>query len=133
MSWPGETPNPGMRVLLADDDPMVRRAMSFVLERLGYRVTAVENGTRAWEEASQARHDVVLMDYDMPELDGAQAAQRILEGEVRPWIIGMSGRGEAEFHFRAAGVTDFLAKPFEVAALHAMLKNAPSGSGSGRA
>jgi CheY-like chemotaxis protein len=67
------------------------------------------------------------MDYDMPELDGAQAAQRILEGAVRPWIIGMSGRGEAEYHFRAAGVTDFLAKPFEIATLQAMLKNTPAG------
>ena len=81
MSWPGETPNPGMRVLLADDDPMVRRAMSFVLERLGYRVTAVENGTRAWEEASQARHDVVIALFGWLDCDSVGA--RNCEGRAR--------------------------------------------------
>ncbi len=99
---------------------MNQRLALRLLEKLGYRADVVANGLEAVEAVGRQEYDLVLMDVQMPEMDGVQATQQILErwadGE-RPWIVAMTAevmRGDRE-GFLAAGMNDYVAKPIRPA------------------
>ena len=99
---------------------MNQRLALRLLEKLGYRADVVANGLEAVEAVERQEYDLVLMDVQMPEMDGVQATQQILErwadGE-RPWIVAMTAevmRGDRE-GFLAAGMNDYVAKPIRPA------------------
>ena len=71
----------GRRVLLAEDNPVNREVASSMLEQLGCQVVAVEHGRDAVTETERARFDVVVMDCQMPEMDGFSATRAIRDGE----------------------------------------------------
>ena len=87
-----------------------------LLERLGYRADVASNGLEAIEALERRPYDVVLMDVQMPELDGLDASRRICErwpAETRPRIIAMTANAlpeDREACF-AAGMDDYVAKP----------------------
>jgi CheY-like chemotaxis protein/HPt (histidine-containing phosphotransfer) domain-containing protein len=120
-----------LRILVAEDNVVNQRLALRLLEKLGYRADVVANGLEAVEAAGRQPYDLVLMDVQMPEMDGVQATQRILErrrGGDRPWIVAMTAevmRGDRE-GFLAAGMNDYVAKPIRPQELIAAIARAPS-------
>jgi len=110
-------PAPGENVLVAEDNPVNRRLLLYMLEELGFKAVVVGDGARAIMEHARGRYRLVLMDCQMPVMDGyaAVAAIRAREGEARhtPVIAltadAMNGTRE---RCLAAGMDDYLSKPF---------------------
>lgn len=105
---------PRVRVLIAEDDTIVRLELRTVLEAHGLPVCGeARDGLEAVELAGRLSPDVIVMDVKMPQLDGIEAARRILVDRSVA-IVMLTGFGEDELVERAveAGVFGFLAKPF---------------------
>ncbi|MBP7148476.1 MAG: response regulator [Acidobacteria bacterium] len=117
--------NRRFRVLLAEDNPINQKVALRMLEKMGYRVEVVASGCQALAAVARKPFDLVLMDCQMPEMDGYEATQRIRElsgPAARIPIIAVTANAMAGDRERclAAGMDDYLAKPFnprEVAAL----------------
>ncbi|MFM8319925.1 MAG: response regulator, partial [Chloroflexota bacterium] len=120
---------PGLSILLAEDDPLNRQALTLRLERLGYKVEAVANGLAVIQAIAEGRYDIVFMDYQMPELDGLFATRYIRENyapDRQPFIIGLTAdaRQEAREALLAAGANLYLTKPVKGEDLARVLKQA---------
>jgi CheY-like chemotaxis protein len=115
-----------LRILVAEDNPVNQRVAVAMLERLGQRVEVAGNGQEAVEAVKRFAYDLVLMDVQMPELDGYEATRLIRalpERAGRLPIIAMTAnalKGDAQ-KCLAAGMDDYLAKPVSTDALTAML------------
>ncbi len=111
-----------IRVLLAEDNPVNQRVMIALLAKSGVRVDVAGNGVEAIEAVRSRPYDLILMDIQMPELDGVQAARRIreLEGEMGHIpIIAVTAhamKGDREKYLQA-GMNDYLPKPINRAEL----------------
>jgi GAF domain-containing protein/CheY-like chemotaxis protein/HPt (histidine-containing phosphotransfer) domain-containing protein len=120
-----------LRILVAEDNVVNQRLALRLLEKLGYRADVVANGLEAVEAVRRQPYDLVLMDVQMPEMDGVQATQQILERWAdgdRPWIVAMTAevmRGDRE-GFLAAGMNDYVAKPIRPQELIAAIARTPS-------
>ena len=104
-----------IRVLLAEDDYLVLMSLRLSLENLGYEVVAeATDGLQAVEQALQKKPDLILMDINMPYLDGIEALKKINEKYVAPSII-ITGYSESKLVKRAleAGVFGYLVKPVD--------------------
>jgi CheY-like chemotaxis protein len=120
-----------LRILVTEDNVVNQRLALRLLEKLGYRADVAANGLEALEALERQRYDLVLMDVQMPEMDGVEATRHILErwtdGE-RPWIVAMTAevmRGDRE-GFLAAGMNDYVAKPIRLQELVAAITRTPS-------
>jgi signal transduction histidine kinase/CheY-like chemotaxis protein/HPt (histidine-containing phosphotransfer) domain-containing protein len=118
-----------LRVLLAEDNLVNQRVAVLLLERLGHRTDVVANGLEAVQAVTDTPYDVVLMDVQMPELDGIGATDRIraeISPERQPRIIAMTASAFAEDRQRCldAGMDDFLSKPVRREELAAALGRA---------
>jgi PAS domain S-box-containing protein len=118
-----------LRVLVAEDNPVNRRVATLLLQRLGYRATTVGNGLEALAALELADYDAILMDVEMPEIDGCEATRRIRaqrQAPARPWIIALTAGAMPEDREKAlaAGMNDFLTKPVRTDALSAALVRA---------
>jgi CheY-like chemotaxis protein len=88
-----------------------------VLSKLGYEAALAENGHEVIEMASQQRYGVILMDVQMPEMDGLEASSMIRRGmEVQPVIIAMTANAtkEDKDECMKCGMDDFLSKPVKL-------------------
>ncbi|NHZ48162.1 ATP-binding protein, partial [Nitratidesulfovibrio liaohensis] len=118
-----------LRVLVAEDDLINRLTVQRMLEREGHRAVCVENGADAVRAAGEAEYDLILMDIQMPEMDGTEAARRISDlahstGRARPPIVALTAhalRGDRE-RFLASGMDDYIAKPLERDVLRRVLQ-----------
>ena len=119
-------PLPAALVLVADDHPINREVAVELLHRFGVAVEAVENGREAVDRARERRYDAILMDVQMPELDGLQATRaiRALPGYERVPILAMTANAFEEDRRACleAGMDDFVAKPVDPFALRATLE-----------
>ena len=128
----------GARVLLAEDDSASAFAASAQLEAMGCRVLAVRDGREALDALGRETFDVVLMDVQMPRMDGVEATAAIRRGEIGGHladipIIAMTAYamdGDREMLLEA-GMTDYLAKPVEMDGLQAALDRALAAPGKG--
>ncbi len=106
-----------LQILVADDDPINRQIAQRLLERLGHRVRTVADGAAVVEAWRHGLDDVILMDLEMPGLDGIEATREIRRapGSRRPWIIAVSAHGAAERRASSlgAGMDDYLEKPLQ--------------------
>jgi two-component system response regulator MprA len=112
-------------VLVVDDDPSLRRALSRALELQGYGVELAEDGLQAVEffDEESAAPDVVLLDVLMPNLDGL-AACRLIRAKSRVPILMLTARSAVDDRVEGleAGADDYLAKPFAVVELVARVR-----------
>jgi CheY-like chemotaxis protein len=125
----GKPATSSLRILLAEDNAVNQKVALRLLDRLGYRADVASNGLEALEALARQPFDVVLMDVQMPELDGLDASRRIRERwpeETRPRIIAMTANAMPEDRAAciAAGMDDYLAKPIRPNELGAALSRA---------
>ncbi len=116
---PGIAARHPLRILLAEDNVVNQKLAMRLLQQMGYRADLASNGIEAIECVERQTYDVVLMDVQMPELDGLEASRRITArwkpGE-RPRIVAMTAnamQGDRE-ECLAAGMDDYLTKPIRV-------------------
>ncbi len=119
-----------LRILVAEDNLVNQKVVLALLTRLGHSADVASNGVEALNALEQHPYDVVLMDVQMPELDGLDASRRIREQwapESRPYIIALTANALPEDREAclAAGMNDYLAKPIREAELAAALSLAP--------
>jgi signal transduction histidine kinase/CheY-like chemotaxis protein len=115
-----------LRILLAEDNTVNQKVAVRILERLGYRPDAVSNGLEVLQALRRQTYDIVLMDVQMPEMNGLDATSHIIADleANRPWIIALTAGAMKENHDEclAAGVDDFLTKPINVQELQESLE-----------
>jgi CheY-like chemotaxis protein/HPt (histidine-containing phosphotransfer) domain-containing protein len=114
---------------LAEDNTVNQKVALRLLDQLGYRAEVASNGREALEALERQPYDVVLMDVQMPELDGLDASRRICArwpADVRPRIIAMTANAMPEDREAcfAAGMDDYVAKPIRPNELAAALSRA---------
>ena len=120
-------------ILLAEDNPINRKLVVEMLSRAGYPVETVENGRQAVDAVRQSRFRLVLMDVQMPEMDGFEATQVIREDEgdgAHTPIIAMTAhamKGDRE-RCLAAGMDDYLSKPLQSRELLAAIERWSQGA-----
>jgi PAS domain S-box-containing protein len=110
-----------LRILIAEDVAVNQQMLRMMLKRLGYQADVAGNGLEALQALERQKYDLVLMDVQMPEMDGLECSQQILkryEGS-RPRIVALTANATQQDadQCRAAGMDDFLSKPVRVAEL----------------
>jgi len=119
-----------LRILLAEDNVVNQRLALRLLQQMGYRADLASNGLEAIECVARQTYDVVLMDVQMPEMDGFEASRQITAkwpAGQRPRIIAMTAnamQGDREMCL-AAGMDDYVSKPIRVDELVAALMSVP--------
>ena len=125
----------GFRVLAAEDNRVNQLVLRTLLGQIGVEPTIVENGAEALQAWEQGDYDLILMDVQMPVMDGASATEAIRNREAasgRPATPIVALTANAMSHqvaaYRAAGMDGFLAKPLEIAALFKTIQSVAEGA-----
>ncbi len=131
---PGAATEPAIRLLLAEDNMVNQKVALALLRKMGLAADVVTNGVELLEAVAVQVYDVILMDCQMPELDGYEATRRLRREEGdgtyggRPphYVVALTANAMAgdEERCRAAGMDDFVTKPIEAMALEAALRRA---------
>jgi len=123
-----------MRILLADDDPQILRALRITLSARGYDVTTASDGRAAVDAATKVHPDLVVLDLGMPGLTGIEVIEA-LRGWTQVPILVVSGRSESRDKVDAldAGADDYVTKPFAadelLARIRALTRRTPEPGG----
>ena len=112
------------RILIADDSQCIRELMDAILSSCGYSVTITVDGQAAWEELASCQPDLILLDIEMPRIDGCEVCRRIKSQPKTQNIpvILISGRQDAADLARGAGADAFLNKPFSISDLRGQVE-----------
>jgi CheY-like chemotaxis protein len=132
---PEGLPPSELRVLLAEDNRINQQVALRLLQKVGYTADVVNNGREAVEAVREKTYDVILMDLEMPEMDGLTATQVISDEweqlslqrhqtRTRPWIIALTAYATQEDRDRCrrAGMNGYLTKPIRIAELERALQ-----------
>jgi signal transduction histidine kinase/DNA-binding response OmpR family regulator len=119
-----------LRILLAEDNVVNQKLALRLLQQMGYRADLASNGLEAVESVARQPYDLVLMDVQMPEMDGLEASREINRRwpQERPRIVAMTAnamQGDRE-ECLAAGMDDYLTKPIRVEELLQTLRRCPA-------
>ncbi|MCP4542638.1 MAG: response regulator [Chloroflexi bacterium] len=122
-----------LRILLTEDNAVNQKLALRLLDRMGYRADVAGNGLEAVEAMQRQPYDVVLMDVQMPEMDGLEATRRIrgeIDADQQPHIIAMTASAMREDRERclSAGMDDYVSKPVRVEELVAALNRCRPGT-----
>jgi two-component system nitrogen regulation response regulator NtrX len=116
------------RVLIVDDEPLIRQSLAGVLQDEGYQTHTVETGEQALAELTRQSFELVLLDVWLPGIDGLETLRQIqaLPPTVRPVVVIVSGHGTIETAVRATrlGAFDFIEKPLTIDKVAVVVKNA---------
>ena len=118
-----------LRILLVEDNLVNQKIVLKLLERLGYKIDLATNGLEAINALNRQSYDIVLMDIQMPEMDGVEATQRIRETlpqKQQPYIVAMTAhalKGDRE-KYLSQGMDDYISKPISIKEVIAALKRA---------
>ena len=114
----------GAHVLVVDDDPQLREALSRALELDGYDVSTASNGAKALDAISSSRPDVMVLDVMMPYVGGLDVCRTLRDRKDRLPILVLTARDEVGDRVAGldAGADDYLAKPFALQELQARLR-----------
>lgn len=108
-----------LRILLAEDNLINQKVALRILSRLGYQADVANNGLEVLQQLQQQTYDVILMDIQMPEMDGEEATRHILAKwpkDQRPQIIALTAhalQGDRE-HYLANGMDNYISKPIRI-------------------
>jgi CheY-like chemotaxis protein len=120
-----------LKILLAEDNAFNQKLATHLLEQMGYQADLAANGLEAIQSLERQHYDVILMDVQMPEMDGLEATRRICARwprDTRPQIIAMTAnamQGDREMCLQV-GMDDYISKPIRVTELAAALERAAS-------
>lgn len=125
---------PSLRILLVEDNPMNVQVATRFLAHLGQAPDVAQDGSVAVTRASEKRYDLILMDMQMPEMDGIEAARRIRAGggpSAATRIIAMTANASDDDREQCmrAGMDGFQSKPITIAQLHRLLSDAAAAAG----
>ncbi len=113
------------RILMAEDNPINQRVGKLILQRAGYSIDLAGNGREAMEAHRAHSYDLILMDCQMPTMDGFEASRKIRElDRPQPVIIAVTANalvGEREKCLQA-GMDDYLSKPFQAEQLVSVVR-----------
>lgn len=128
----GNEPDLPLTILVVDDDELNRRMMELLLKREGYAVDFASNGQEALDAVKAKPYEIVLMDLQMPVMDGIEASQRIREWEGKKrytYIVALTASYQPERgrQLYEAGIDNYLAKPFEIVHLRNILQSGNEG------
>ena len=129
--FPADTAHHPLRILLTEDNVINQKVALRMLARLGYRADVAGNGAEAIESLKRQPYDVILMDVQMPEMDGVSATRFIHENwaaEQRPYIIAMTANaltGDREKYLEV-GMDDYISKPVKMDQLALALQGCPA-------
>jgi PAS domain S-box-containing protein len=118
------------RILLAEDNAVNQKVALLMLQRLGYRADVAANGLEVLDALQRQPYDIILMDVQMPELNGLETTRKLRErpaGQAkRPWIIALTASAMLEDREQclAAGMDDYLSKPLQPEELASALARA---------
>jgi signal transduction histidine kinase/ActR/RegA family two-component response regulator len=127
---PGHADRHPLRILLVEDNVVNQKLATRLLSRMGYEADIAANGLEAIEAVERQPYDLVLMDVQMPEMDGIEATRNIVGNtplETRPWIVAMTANamdGDRERCIEA-GMNGYISKPIRVKELVAAILGAP--------
>ena len=99
-------------ILVADDDRAIRDMLRHFLTRSGFKIIEASNGIEAVELCSKFRPSIILIDIEMPLLDGIEATRRIMEMNFETVVIGITGYSDRKYKLLQAGAREVLIKPF---------------------
>jgi DNA-binding response OmpR family regulator len=113
-----------MRLLVVEDEPDLRSALRRGLAREGYAVDEAPDGLQAVSRASFIRYDIIVLDLNLPGLDGVEVCRRVREREDPPLVLMLTARDAVENRIEGldAGADDYLVKPFDFGELTARLR-----------
>ena len=123
---PAKNEGSSIHIILADDDPVLLDTTKELLEMLGYYVTTAIGGHEAIALMKRSLFDVVITDYDMPEMNGLELASIVKKNLVKTPLILFSGRLDLidERQIAEAGVTEVVSKPCTIKKLDCIIKKA---------
>jgi len=118
-----------LKILVAEDNPVNQRVTQLMLNRIGYESMIVANGIEVLKALEKAPFDVVLLDVQMPEMDGLQAAREIRKRHTTglpPWLVALTANAEESDRTACleAGMDDYMSKPVGLDALKTALSRA---------
>ena len=113
-----------MRILIAEDEVEIARALKVLLEKNKCVADIVHNGKDAWDFVSQGNYDVIVLDIMMPEMDGLEVLRRARENHISTPVMLLTAKSEIEDRVAGlnAGADDYLPKPFAVSEFIARVK-----------
>ena len=116
----------GEKILIADDEPYLIRSLSFVLQKEGYQIDSASDGLEALEKVSRLRPELLILDLELPKVDGFEVCRRIKEDPKlrETYVIVLTARGQIYDRRKGldSGADDYLTKPFSHKELVAQLR-----------
>jgi phosphoserine phosphatase RsbU/P len=117
-----------MRILVVDDEPIIRNLLTATLEPLGFELSEAANGLEAIAQMEKIHPEIILLDVTMPGVNGFEVLERLrlTEGSPRAFVLMLTGLGEIKDLEKglAAGADDYLVKPFQLRELIARIQAA---------
>jgi CheY-like chemotaxis protein len=114
-----------LNILIAEDNPVNQTLISMVMKKLGYQPVIAVNGLKAVEALNEKQYDIVLMDVQMPEMDGLEATQLIrAQLHYQPIIIAVTANAMQDDKEAClqAGMDDYISKPIQLDKLVSILE-----------
>lgn len=120
-----------MRILLIEDDPIISRSLALALKEASYAIDVAEDGERGYFLSATNPYDLIIMDYNLPLLNGREIVSRLREEKINTPILMLTVRSETDdrVDMLNIGADDYLSKPFAlsevIARIRAMLRRPP--------